>query len=210
MFNRFYSIGVGFLIVLVFVLVALTSTKAEAAIKWVDGKPIFYTKKAVKKKVYYKKRRYAKKKVYSKRKRYAKKKVYYKKRRYAKKKVYSKKRRYAKKRIYKSRKSRVARSGLTKFKGHRMPVSVANKLRVVESKFGKIRISSSCRPGATVRKTGRPSMHRYCRAVDFNPPRGKYRQVARYLKTTWGGGVGTYSGRFNHIHIDDHRGRWHN
>ena len=186
MFNRFYSIGVGFLIVLVCVLVALTSTKAEAAIKWVDGNPVFYTKKVVKKKVY------------SKRKRYAKKKVYY------------KKRRYAKKRIYKSRKSRVVRSGLTKFKGHRMPVSVANKLRVVESKFGKIRISSSCRPGATVRKTGRPSMHRYCRAVDFNPPRGKYRQVARYLKTTWGGGVGTYSGRFNHIHIDDHRGRWHN
>ena len=198
MFNRFYSIGVGFLIVLVFVLAALTSTKAEAAIKWVDGKPIFYTKKVVKKKVYSKRKRYAKKKVYSKRKRYAKKKVYY------------KKRRYAKKRIYKSRKSRVVRSGLTKFKGHRMPVSVANKLRVVESKFGKIRISSSCRPGATVRKTGRPSMHRYCRAGDFNPPRGKYRQVARYLKTTWGGGVGTYSGRFNHIHIDDHRGRWHN
>jgi len=197
-FNRFYSIGVGFLIVLVFVLVALTSTKAEAAIKWVDGQPVFYKQKIVKKKVYSKRKRYAKKKVYSKRKRYAK------------KKVYSKKRRYAKKRIYKSRKSRVARSGLTKFKGHRMPVSVANKLRVVESKFGKIRISSSCRPGATVRKTGRPSMHRYCRAVDFNPPRGKYRQVARYLKTTWGGGVGTYSGRFNHIHIDDHRGRWHN
>jgi len=197
-FNRFYSIGVGFLIVLVFVLVALTSTKAEAAIKWVDGQPIFYTKKVVKKKVYSKRKRYAKKKVYSKRKRYAKKKVYY------------KKRRYAKKRIYKSRKSRVVRSGLTKFKGHRMPVSVANKLRVVESKFGKIRISSSCRRGATVRKTGRPSMHRYCRAVDFNPPRGKYRQVAGYLKTTWGGGVGTYSGRFNHIHIDDHRGRWHN
>jgi uncharacterized protein YcbK (DUF882 family) len=185
-FNRFYSIGVGFLIVLVCVLVALTSTKAEAAIKWVDGQPVFYKQKIVKKKVYSKRKRYAKKK------------------------VYSKKRRYVKKRIYKSRKSRVARSGLTKFKGHRMPVSVANKLRVVESKFGKIRISSSCRPGATVRKTGRPSMHRYCRAVDFNPPRGKYRQVARYLKTTWGGGVGTYSGRFNHIHIDDHRGRWHN
>ena len=173
-FNRFYPIGVGLLIALVLVLVLLTSTKAEAAIKWVDGQPVFYKQKIVKKKVYFKKRR------------------------------------YVKKRIYKSRKSRVVRSGLTKFKGHRMPVSVANKLRVVEFKFGKIRISSSCRSGATVRKTGRPSMHRYCRAVDFNPPRGKYRQVARYLKTTWGGGVGTYSGRFNHIHIDDHRGRWHN
>ena len=130
---------------------------------------------------------------------------------YVKKRKYTKRRKYSsKKRSYRSRKSKVARSRITKFKGHSMPVSVANKLRNVETKFGKIKILSSCRPGATVRKTGRPSMHRYCRAVDFNPPRGKYRQVARYLKTTWGGGVGTYSGRFNHIHIDDHRGRWHN
>ena len=177
MSDRLYSVLLNVSLVIVLLLLVLTVldvSKAEAAVKWVDGNPVFYTKKVVKKK------------------------------------VYSKKRRYAKKRIYKSRKSRVVRSGLTKFKGHRMPVSVANKLRVVESKFGKIRILSSCRPGATVRKTGRPSMHRYCRAVDFNPPRGKYRQVARYLKTTWGGGVGTYSGRFNHIHIDDHRGRWHN
>ena len=177
MSDRLYSVLLNVSLVVVLVLLVLTVldvSKAEAAVKWVDGQPVFYTKKVVKKK------------------------------------VYSKKRRYAKKRIYKSRKSRVVRSGLTKFKGHRMPVSVANKLRVVESKFGKIRILSSCRPGATVRKTGRPSMHRYCRAVDFNPPRRKYRQVARYLKTTWGGGVGTYSGRFNHIHIDDHRGRWHN
>ena len=181
MFNRFYSIGVGLLIV----LVSLTSTKANAKL-YFDSNGDIYSKKQIYKKIYVNKKRYVKKK------------------------VYSKKRRYAKKRIYKSRKSKIVRSGLTKFKGHKMPVSVANKLRVVESKFGKIRITSSCRPGATVRKTGRPSMHRYCRAVDFNPPRGKYRQVARYLKTTWGGGVGTYSGRFNHIHIDDHRGRWHN
>jgi len=195
MSDRLYSVLLNVSLVIVLVLLVLTVldvSKAEAAVKWVDGKPVFYTKTIVKKKVYSKRKRYAKK------------------RRYAKKKVYSKRKRYAKKRIYKSRKSRVVRSGLTKFKGHRMPVSVANKLRVVESKFGKIRILSSCRPGATVRKTGRPSMHRYCRAVDFNPPRRKYRQVARYLKTTWGGGVGTYSGRFNHIHIDDHRGRWHN
>ena len=177
MSDRLYSVLLNVSLVIVLLLLVLTVldvSKAEAAVKWVDGNPVFYTKKVVKKK------------------------------------VYSKKRRYAKKRIYKSRKSKMVRSGLTKFKGHKMPASVANKLRVVESKFGKIRITSSCRPGATVRKTGRPSMHRYCRAVDFNPPRGKYRQVARYLKTTWGGGVGTYSGRFNHIHIDDHRGRWHN
>lgn len=185
MFNRFYSIRVGFLIVLVCVLFALTSAKANAKL-YFDSNGDIYHKKEIYKKRYVNKKRYAKKKVYNKRKR------------------------YAKKRIYKSSKSKVIRSGIAKFKGHSMPVSVANKLRNVETKFGKIKILSSCRPGATVRKTGRPSMHRYCRAVDFNPPRGKYIQVARYLKTTWGGGVGTYSGRFNHIHIDDHRGRWHN
>ena len=106
--------------------------------------------------------------------------------------------------------TRKSTGGFTKWKGHRMPISVANKLKSVENKFGKIRITSSCRPGARIKKNGRPSMHSYCREVDFNPPRGKYRAVANYLKRTWSGGVGTYSGRFNHIHIDNNRGRWHN
>jgi len=173
------------------ILVLINST-ANSAVRWVDGQPVFH-KAAKTKKVYKKKRKYAKR-------------SYRKKRRY-----YAKKKRIRRNRRTSWRpQSRVPRSGFTKFKGHKMPVSVANKLRSVEAKFGKIRIISSCRPGATVRKTGRPSMHRYCRAIDFKPRRGKYRQVARYLKTTWGGGVGTYSGRFNHIHIDDHRGRWHN
>lgn len=107
-------------------------------------------------------------------------------------------------------KSKVGRTHLVRWKNHRMPASVANKLKEVERKFGKVTILSSCRPGAVVKKSGRPSMHRYCRAVDFNPPRGKYRQVANFLKSTWRGGVGTYSGRHHHIHIDDNRGRWHN
>lgn len=184
MSERNLSLIIMFLFIIIcvlFLFTVLTPSKANASIYFNSNGQILSKKKVQKNKKYVKKRRYTKQRKY-----------------------------YSKKKIYKSRKSGVVRSGLTKFKGHRMPVSVANKLRSVESKFGKIRIISSCRPGATVRKTGRPSMHRYCRAVDFNPPRGKYRQVARYLKTTWGGGVGTYSGRFNHIHIDDHRGRWHN
>lgn len=96
------------------------------------------------------------------------------------------------------------------FRGHRMPKSVSEKLIEVEKMFGKIEIISSCRPGATVKKTNRPSMHRYCRAIDFNPRKGSYNAVASYLKRTWKGGVGTYSGYFNHIHIDNNRGRWHN
>lgn len=103
-----------------------------------------------------------------------------------------------------------SRSHLIRWKGHRMPAVVAEKLMEVERTFGPITIISSCRPGATVKNSGRPSMHSYCRAIDFNPPRGKYSQVANFLKSTWSGGVGTYSGCFNHIHIDDNRGRWHN
>lgn len=99
---------------------------------------------------------------------------------------------------------------IVRWKEHRMPDSVAEKLMEVERKFGPIQIISSCRPGATVKNTNRPSMHRYCRAVDFNPPKNKYSEVSSFLKRTWWGGVGTYSGRFNHIHIDDNRGRWHN
>lgn len=100
--------------------------------------------------------------------------------------------------------------GLVLFRGHRMPKSVSEKLIEVEKMFGKIEIISSCRPGAVIKKTNRPSMHRYCRAIDFNPKRGTYTAVANYLKRTWRGGVGTYSGYFNHIHIDNNRGRWHN
>lgn len=102
------------------------------------------------------------------------------------------------------------RSHLIRWKGHRMPALVAEKLMEVERLYGPIIIISACRPGATVKNTGRPSMHSYCRAIDFNPARGTYQAVASFLKRTWSGGVGTYSGRFNHIHIDDNRGRWHN
>jgi hypothetical protein len=38
--------------------------------------------------------------------------------------------------------------------------------------------------------------------VDFNPPRGKYSQVASWLKANHSGGVGTYSCGMHHIHID--------
>lgn len=128
------------------------------------------------------------------------------------KKYYKTRNKYKKRIKYSKRrpKGKVSRTGSVRFKGHTMPISVANKLRELESMFGKIRIISSCRKGARVRKTGRPSMHSYCRAVDFIPPRGLYWKVAIWLKLNWSGGVGTYSGRHNHIHIDDNRGRWHN
>lgn len=93
-----------------------------------------------------------------------------------------------------------------------VPGSIKAKLGEVRRKFGRIKIISTYRRGARIAGSRRASYHRYCRAVDFNPPRGKYWQVAKYLKRTWRkGGIGTYSGRMNHIHIDNsgRLTRWH-
>ena len=54
-----------YLIALLFILFAFP---AQASVKWVDGNPVFYTKKVVKKKVVKKKRYVSKKKRYVKRK----------------------------------------------------------------------------------------------------------------------------------------------
>lgn len=178
----------------------------------------YYGKTYLGRKKYVNRKRYVKKRKYVNRKRYVKRKKYIKRKRYTRrnyKKRYGVRTRIIRnpkviKRVRSYRRSRMLRTPIVRWKGHRMPSSVALKLQEVQRKYGPIRIISSCRPGATVKKSGRPSMHRYCRAIDFNPPRGKYRTVANYLKRTWSGGVGTYSGRFNHIHIDDNRGRWHN
>lgn len=176
----------------------------------------FYSKTYLGRKKYVNRKRYVKKRKFVKRKKYTKRKRYVKRKRYTRRTyktrygVRSRILKNSRKRIRSYRRSRMLRTPIVRWKGHRMPSSVALKLQEVQRKYGSIRIISSCRPGATVKNTGRPSMHSYCRAIDFKPPRGKYRTVANYLKRTWSGGVGTYSGRFNHIHIDDNRGRWHN
>ncbi len=92
-----------------------------------------------------------------------------------------------------------------------LPRDLKLKLRQIESRWGSVRLISVHRPGARVKGSGRPSRHASCRAVDFHPPKGSYREVARWLKENHQGGVGTYSGRLSHIHIDDGPPyRWHN
>jgi len=69
MSDRLYSVLLNVSLVIVLLLLVLTVldvSKAEAAVKWVDGNPVFYTKKVVKKKVYSKRKRYAKKRRYAK------------------------------------------------------------------------------------------------------------------------------------------------
>lgn len=83
-----------------------------------------------------------------------------------------------------------------------LPRDLKNRLGQISKSFGKVEIISTYRRGARM-GNGRASFHASCRAVDFNPPRGKYGKVASWLKSNHGGGVGTYSCGMHHIHIDN-------
>jgi hypothetical protein len=88
-----------------------------------------------------------------------------------------------------------------------LPGNLKAALANVSARFGQVTVISTHRPGARIRG-GRPSLHASCRAVDFRPARGTYGKVAAYLRSTWNGGLGTYSS--GHIHIDaGPRYRWH-
>jgi len=80
-----------------------------------------------------------------------------------------------------------------------LPPQLQAALAGVQARFGPVTVISTHRAGARIRG-GRPSLHASCRAVDFKPAPGTYRQVAAYLRSSWNGGVGTY--RSGHIHID--------
>ncbi len=82
-----------------------------------------------------------------------------------------------------------------------LPSELESKLSQIRSNFGAIKVVSTHRPGATIAGTGKPSYHRWCRAVDFVPPPGKYAAVVAWLHSNHSGGVGTYSS--GHIHIDN-------
>ncbi|MGI9407604.1 MAG: YcbK family protein [Hyphomicrobiaceae bacterium] len=91
-----------------------------------------------------------------------------------------------------------------------LPGSLKSTLYKIRKRYGPPRVISAHRPGARIRGTGKRSYHASCRAVDFHPPRGQYRAVLSWLKANHSGGVGTYSGKFHHIHIDNGpRTRWH-
>lgn len=75
-------------------------------------------------------------------------------------------------------------------------------LNRIESKFGSVQIISTCRPGARIAGSGRPSRHASGNAIDFNAPRGKKGEIVRWLASTHhSGGTMTYAG-MSHIHVD--------
>lgn len=84
-----------------------------------------------------------------------------------------------------------------------LPGALKAKLSQIRQKFGPVSIVSTHRPGARIAGSGKRSYHASCRAVDFHPPKGKYRQVVAWLKANHSGGVGTYSCGMNHVHIDN-------
>jgi hypothetical protein len=69
-----------------------------------------------------------------------------------------------------------------------------------EARFGSVKVISTCRPGAVIAGSGRPSQHRYGKAVDFMPNPGQRGAMLAWLRSNANGAVITYAS--GHIHFD--------
>lgn len=69
-----------------------------------------------------------------------------------------------------------------------------------EARFGAVKVISTCRPGAVIAGSGRPSQHRYGKAVDFMPKAGQRGAMLAWLRSNANGAVITYGS--GHIHFD--------
>lgn len=79
--------------------------------------------------------------------------------------------------------------------------SARSLLSRIEQKFGSVQIISTCRPGATIGGSGRPSRHASGNAIDFEAG-GRKGSILQWLVANHhSGGTMTYSG-MNHIHVD--------
>ncbi|MEQ1576815.1 MAG: D-Ala-D-Ala carboxypeptidase family metallohydrolase [Hyphomicrobium sp.] len=74
-------------------------------------------------------------------------------------------------------------------------------LNRIESRFGPVRIISTCRAGATIATSGKPSKHRYGMAIDFSAPGRKAAVVQWLIANHHSGGTMTYRD-MDHIHVD--------
>lgn len=86
-----------------------------------------------------------------------------------------------------------------------LPREIRAAVFVMTQRWGPPEIVSTFRRNAVIAGTRHRSYHASCRALDFHPPRGRYREVLAWLRSTWPGGLGTYSGAMHHIHIDTGR-----
>jgi Peptidase M15 len=74
-------------------------------------------------------------------------------------------------------------------------------LEKVEDVFGPVEVISTCRPGATIAGSGRPSRHASGNAVDFEAGSRKAAIIKWLVANNHVGGTMTYSD-MSHIHID--------
>jgi len=74
-------------------------------------------------------------------------------------------------------------------------------LERIEAKFGPVRLVSTCRPGALITGTNRPSRHASGNAVDFEAGARKAEIVEWLIANHHEGGTMTYA-EMNHIHVD--------
>jgi uncharacterized protein YcbK (DUF882 family) len=74
-------------------------------------------------------------------------------------------------------------------------------LNRIESQFGSVSIVSTCRAGAVIATSGKPSKHRYGMAIDFDAGSRKGAIVNWLIKNHHSGGTMTYRD-MSHIHVD--------
>jgi Bacterial SH3 domain/Peptidase M15 len=74
-------------------------------------------------------------------------------------------------------------------------------LQRIEAKFGPVKLVSTCRPGAMIAGTGRPSRHASGNAVDFDAGPRKGAIVEWLIANHHEGGTMTYAD-MGHIHVD--------
>jgi uncharacterized protein YcbK (DUF882 family) len=119
--------------------------------------------------------------------------------RYGSKKSYSKKRSaYGKKGMKNRSLTKYASGGTSRSCLQPQARALLNR---IESQFGQVSIVSTCRPGAVIATSGKPSKHRYGLAIDFNAGNRKGAIVNWLIKNHHSGGTMTYRG-MNHIHVD--------
>ncbi len=71
----------------------------------------------------------------------------------------------------------------------------------IEQKFGPVKVMSTCRSGAIIAGTGRPSRHASGNAVDFEAGSRKAAILEWLIANHRSGGIMTYAG-MDHIHVD--------
>jgi hypothetical protein len=90
--------------------------------------------------------------------------------------------------------------GATASRGCLQPAAAALLARI-ESQFGPVKVISTCRPGARIAGSGKPSKHGFGLAVDFDAGSRKQAIVNWLRANHTSGGTMTYA-RMSHIHVD--------